>query len=164
MALSEYMKRRQAEKIFGKVPVVKEPKPLKKISDKKAKEIRGEDKSDLDNWFEERRKEMTGNCLFCQGKTEKDNDETFKNSIAHLLAKRKNQFPSVACHPDNWLELCFYGNSCHTNFDNGIITWEFLADSKEFEVIAEKFKKIYPFIPESEKRNLPEPLIKLIEK
>lgn len=164
MALSEYMKRRQTEKIFGKIKETKEQKPLKKISDKKAKEIRGDDKSDLDKWFEERRAEMTGKCLFCQGKTEKDNDDTYKFSIAHLLPKRKNMFPSVACHPFNFLELCYYGNSCHSNFDNGIITWEFLADSKEFEVIAEKFKKIYPFITESEKRNLPEPLIKLIEK
>lgn len=162
MPLSEYMKSRQNQKLFGKAPDKKQPAPLKKISDKKKKELAGESKSDLDNWFEDRRKEMTGKCLFCGGKTERDNDDTFKNSIAHLLPKRKNQFPSVACHPENFLELCFFGNSCHTNFDAGIITWEFLADSKEFDIIAEKFKKIFPFIPENEKRNLPEVLRKVI--
>lgn len=148
---------------FGKTAEKKEPVPLKKISDKKKKELAGESKSDLDNWFEERRKEMTGVCLFCGGKTERDNDDTFKNSIGHLLPKRKNMFPSIACHPDNWIELCFYGNSCHTNFDNGIITWEFLADSKEFEVIAAKFKKIYPYIPETERKNIPDVLLNLVE-
>lgn len=43
-----------------------------------------------------------------------------------------------------------------------IITWEFLADSKEFEVMAEKFKKIYPYIPDNEKKNIPEQLLKLV--
>lgn len=143
----------------------KEPKPIARVSEKKKamdaeeKKMRG---GDLENWFEERRKEMVGVCLFCGGKTEKMSEETFKHSIAHLLAKRKSMFPSVACHPDNWIELCFYGNSCHTNFDSGIITWEFLADSKEWEVIAEKFKRIYPHIPESERKNIPEQLQKLI--
>lgn len=162
MALSEYMKSRQTQKLFGKTTEKKAPVPIKKISDKKKKELSGETKSDLDSWFEDRRKEMTGKCLFCGGKTEVHNDDTFKNSIAHILPKRKNQFPSVACHPDNWVELCFFGNSCHTNFDAGIITWEFLADSKEWEVIAGKFLKIYPYINEIEKRNLPEVLLKLV--
>lgn len=162
--MSDYLNQRRNEMLFGKTTEKKQPVPLKKISDKKAKQLSGETKSDLDNWFEERRKEMTGVCLFCGGKTEKDNDDTYRCSVAHLLPKRKNMFPSVACHPENFLELCHFGNSCHQNFDNGIITWEFLRDSKEWEIIVGKFKKIYPFIPESEKRNIPELLIKEVEK
>jgi hypothetical protein len=160
---NDYINTRRNLKLFGKTTEKKPPTPIKKVSDKKAAELKGETKSDLDDWFEERRKEMSGVCLFCQGKTEKDNDDTFKFSIAHLLPKRKNMFPSIACHPENWIELCYYGNSCHTNFDNGTITWEFLADSKEFEIIVAKFKKIYPFITESERRNIPEVLLKAVE-
>jgi hypothetical protein len=161
--MSDYLINRRNQKLFGKAPDKKEPKPIAKISQKKKKELAGEDKSDLDKWFEERRAEMTGVCLFCGSPTEKHNDDTFKHSVAHLLPKRQNMFPSIACHPDNWIELCFYSNSCHTNFDTGIITWEFLADSKEWEVIAAKFLKIYPYIPENEKRNIPEVLLRLVE-
>lgn len=121
-----------------------------------------DDKVKKENWFKERRREMTGRCLFCGSKTEKYNDKTYKNSIAHLLAKRPTMFPSVATNKDNWLELCFYNNSCHANFDNCMITWEFLKDSLEWKVIVDKFKKIYPFIAEKEKKNIPELLLKEI--
>jgi hypothetical protein len=160
--MSDYLQYRRNQKLFGKVTEPKNRTPIKKISDKKAAEIKGESKSDLDKFFEQAREAMTGKCLFCGGKTEKFNDDTYRFSIAHLLPKRKNMFPSVACHSDNFLELCHFGNSCHTNFDSGIITWEFLADSAEWKIISEKFLKIYPFILESEKRNLPEQLLKLV--
>jgi hypothetical protein len=127
------------------------------------KEMAEKNNAGLDLWFAQRRKEMTGKCLFCNGKTEKYNDSTFKRSIAHLLAKRGNMFPSVAQNPDNWLELCFYGNSCHTNLDNGMITWEFLRDSKEWDVIVTKFKKIYPFIALNERGRIPEILLKELD-
>lgn len=112
-------------------------------------------------WFENRRAEMTGQCLFCNGKSEKDNDTSFRHSIAHLLPKKEGfgGFPSVATHPDNWIELCYYGNSCHSNFDNSIITWEYLKETSAWPVIVEKFKKVYPFIVEKEKRNIPDLLL-----
>lgn len=124
------------------------------------KELRVGGDSVFDKWFEERRKEMTGKCVFCGGKTEKKNDVTYRNSIAHLLPKRPTMFPSIATHPDNWLELCFYGNSCHTNFDNSTISWELLADSNEWKMIVNKFKLVYPFIAPEEHKNIPELLLK----
>lgn len=134
----------------------------KEAAEKKSASVEGVDnKQDL--WFTERRKEMTGRCVFCGGKTEKNNDVTYRNSVAHLLAKRKSMFRSVATHPDNWLELCFYGNSCHTNFDNSIITWELLADSNEWKIIVDKFKLIYPSIAPEEHKNIPELLLKEIQ-
>lgn len=149
------------------------PKPKKnyvipKLSEKRKQKLKEQKEINSDDtqwkWFEERRKEMTGVCVFCGGKSEKDNDETYRRSIAHLLAKRKDYgCPSVKVHPENWLELCHFGNSCHTNFDNGIITWEFLRDSAEWGIIVTKFKKIYPFILESEKKNIPEILLKEFE-
>lgn len=151
-----------APKTTGKKP----PKPIPKVS-KKRQEALLEDKksgdSKLDQWFEERRKEMTGRCALCSGKTEKANDETYRRSIHHLFDKRKTMFPSIACHPDNFLEVCFWGNSCHQNIHNGNISWQLLADSAEWKIIVTKFKKIYPFIAESERKNIPEQLLKEIQ-
>jgi hypothetical protein len=110
----------------------------------------------LDKWFEARRKEMTGRCALCNGMTEKHNDETYRRSIHHLFDKRRNMFPSIATHEDNWLEVCFFGNSCHTNIHNGTISWSMLRDSAGWSVIVEKFKKVYMYIAEEERRNIPE--------
>lgn len=146
---------------LGQLPkeaVAKEKKPLNKIGAKKRaeleeKKISGD--SALDLWFEARRKEMSGLCELCGGKTCRDDDDLYRRSIHHILDKRPAMFPSVALHEDNWMEVCFWGNSCHTNIHNGTITWELLHDSLEWKVIVDKFKKIYPFIKEEEKKNLP---------
>jgi hypothetical protein len=146
------------------LPTRKEKKPLKKVSDKKklADSLDKGSDSELDLWFVAKRREMKGRCLFCNQKTEKENDETYRRSIAHLLPKNKNSFPSVATHPDNFIELCFHNNSCHTNFDTGKITWEFIFDSKEAEIIREKLMNILPMVAENERKNkLYDKLVKL---
>ncbi len=134
-------------------------KSEKKLAKEKADREAGID-SALDLWFEARRKEMKGRCCLCGGKSEKNNDATYRNSIHHILDKRPAMFPSVSCHEDNWLELCFYGNSCHTNIHNLTITWDLLRDSAEWQMIVEKFKKIYPHIHPDEHKNIPELLLK----
>lgn len=145
------------EKKVYRIPKVSE-KRKQKIAQQKA----NEGDNGLDLWFEARRKEMTGRCCLCNGKSEKNNDETYRRSIHHLLEKRPAMFPSVALHEDNWLEVCFWGNACHTNIHSGTITMELLRDSAEWDIIATKFKKIYPFIAENERENIPEILLKEI--
>lgn len=145
------------------IPKQKPTYYLPKVSKKKAAQLalQQDNKGDngLDKWFEERRKEMTGRCVLCNGTTEKHNDDTYRRSIHHLFDKKKALFPSVALHSDNWLELCFYGNSCHQNIHNRTITWELLRDSKEWEIIVAKFKKIFPYITQEERKNIPEILL-----
>lgn len=137
-------------------PPVKEKKGIAKVSEKRKAKIEQEKQdTTLDAWFEERRKQMTGRCDHCGGKTTKNDDKLFKHSIAHLLPKRTNMFPSVATHPDNWLELCFFGKSCHTNYDNNILD---LTDLNCFDKAIEKFERIYPSIDRKERRNIPEAL------
>lgn len=171
--MNDYLSKRLAHINSGRPLPEKKIKYIRKVSLKRQAKLDEQKKLDvatkgkgvkteLDLWFEARRSEMTGKCLFCGGKTEKYNDETFKRSIAHLLPKRKKMFPSIATNPDNWLELCFYSNSCHTNFDNGMITWDFLKDSKEWEIIVTKFRKMYPNIAEIERKNIPEQLLKTL--
>jgi hypothetical protein len=101
---------------------------------------------------------MTGVCMNCGGKTCADNDKEYKRSVAHILPKA--YFKSVATHPDNFLELCFYGNSCHTNFDNKMLD---LIEMNCFDTIIEKFTKIYPAIAQEEKRRIPSILIEYLK-
>lgn len=146
-----------------KKPIPK--KSQKKIAEEKEQKLAGTD-SEMDMFFEAMRKRMVGVCFFCGGKTEKDNDETYRRSIAHLYPKRSlNQggFPSVGTHEENWVELCHYGNSCHQNFDSGMISWEFIKDSKEWLTIRAKLIDIMPFIaPEERKNKLYDRLVKLV--
>lgn len=126
------------------------------IKPKVAKDI------ELEAWFMDRRDEMTGKCCLCGGRTQKNDDETYRNSIHHLFEKRPIMFPSVKTHPDNWLELCFYGNSCHTNIHNGRITWQLLLDSAERGMILYKVEKVMPFIQEVNK--IPDCLLETLNK
>ncbi len=139
------------------LPTKKTPKPIAKVSKKRAaQEARDREAGTdgiLDRWFEERRKELTGFCALCGGKSEKHNDETYRRSIHHLLEKRKNMFPSLAVHPVNFLEVCFYGNSCHQNIHGGKITWELLFDSQEWRIIKPKLEVLLPMCTAEEKKN-----------
>lgn len=154
---------------------------LKQISDKKRARLAegkktGSDEA-MDKWFLERRAEMTGICIFCKGKTEKDNDGnrevsddgtikirrdiSYRNSAAHLFPKRKNMFPSIALHPENCLELCFFGNSCHTNFDAHMIELEDVKYNfpQAWEIIIRKAKILYYCMTKEEKARVPEILL-----
>lgn len=109
-------------------------------------------------WFDERRGEMTGKCRHCGGKTLKHNDKMFYYCIAHILPKA--YFKSVATHHDNWIELCFYGNSCHTNLDNHAID---LMELNCFDEVVAKFVRMYPDIDPDEKRRIPSVLLQYVE-
>jgi len=139
----------------AKLPKVKKVYRIPKVSPKKQREIeegkkRGGD-SEMDLFFRSLRKGMKNKCLFCGGPTMKGDDEKFHFSLAHLLPKKI--FKSVATNPDCIIELCFYNNSCHTNFDNGMITWEFIKDSKEWEIIKEKLLNVLPLVSLEERKH-----------
>lgn len=103
----------------------------------------------LEQWFQDRHKEMTGICKNCGGKTQKG-QKNYKNSIAHILPKA--YFLSVSTHPDNFIELCFYGESCHTNMDNKTLD---LIDMNCFDEIVEKVTRMYTHIAPEERRRIP---------
>jgi len=140
------------------------PKEKKRyvIPKKSAKRIEQEKSYSGDNamweWFAEGRKEMTGKCEHCGGKTMKDDDEKYHYSIAHILPKA--YFPSIALHPLNRIELCFYQNSCHTNYDNKILD---LMDMNCFDKIVKRVAAMYPLIEKSERRRIPQILLDYIE-
>lgn len=163
--MSDYLKKRQ-ELIFQGRPLPEKKKhTIAKVSEKRAKKLleqkeKGTD-SEMDLFFKSQRKGMTGRCLFCNGDTMKKDVEKFHFSLAHLLPK--SIFKSVATHPSITIELCFYGESCHTNFDNGMITWDFIKDSAEWLIIREKLLEVLPLVAEEERKHkLYDKLIKLV--
>lgn len=151
--IEDRMKRKMG--LLPPLPTRKDKKPIAKKSAKKILEEKEQKESgtdgEMDRFFLAMRKRMKGKCFICGEKTEKDNDDKYKFSIAHLFPKKPSMFPSIATHPSNWLELCFYGNSCHTNFDTGKITFELLKDSKEWDVIVEKFHELAPLLTDEER-------------
>lgn len=113
--------------------------------------------AELQRWFEARRREMSGVCMNCGGKTQKYADN-YKNSVAHLLPKA--YFKSVATHPLNWIELCFYGDSCHTNFDNKMLD---ITELNCFDEVIKRFVAMYPSIAQEERQRIPNILLQYIE-
>lgn len=142
-----------------------EPKPKKayRIPAKSAKKLAREkeeaDESGLkEAWFKERRKEMTGKCWHCGDPSCKNNNEYFRHSIAHILPK--NIFESVKYHPLNWIELCFWNKSHHTNFDNKTLD---IIELNCFDEVIKRFVSIYPDIAPNERKYIPDVLLQYIE-
>ena len=147
----------------------KQPKPKSKyriprVSEKKkaelkeAKEIKLAGGSEMDRWFNDRREEMYGFCLHCGGASCKHNDKYFKFSIAHILPK--NIFKSVKTHPLNWIELCFWDKSCHTNFDNKTLD---ITELNCFNEVIERFVAMYPDIAPKERKYIPDVLLQYVK-
>lgn len=113
--------------------------------------------TELDSWFEERRAEMNGICKHCGGISCKADDKYFKFSLAHILPKRI--FKSVATHPQNWIELCFWSPSCHTNFDNYTLD---IIQLNCFDEVIEKFVAMYPEIDKKERKYIPDALLQYV--
>lgn len=112
----------------------------------------------LDQWFLDRRKELTGKCKHCGGRTCKGDPLYYKHSVCHILPKRL--FPSVATHPLNSIELCFWNNNCHAAMDNNILD---MTDMHCWNEIVEKFVKMYPDIDPKERRHIPDAILQYVE-
>jgi len=136
----------------AKLPKEKKKYTIPKVSAKKKSAPKADEDDELPGWFEDRRKEMKGKCSNCGKRSCAHDDKYYRFSIAHILPKA--YFPSVKTHPENWIELCFWGqNSCHTNFDNGILD---LTEMSNWNEIIVKFQKLYPLLTAKEKGRVPE--------
>ncbi len=160
-----YLEQRRAFIEAGRPPKEKKIYKIPPISKKKAALMEAEKGltsvgggNELDRWFNERRKEMNGSCGHCGGKSCKDSDQYFKFSICHILPKA--YFPSVATNLNNWLELCFWNQSCHTLMDNKILD---LTEMACWDEIVTKFVAMYPDIAQSEKRRIPSVLLEYVK-
>lgn len=128
--------------------VVKELKPF-------------EGKGEIGKWFVDRKMEMTGRCMHCNGDTmilDKEAGSKFHWSVAHLF--NKASFPSIATHPENWLELCYYSPSCHKNFDDKTLP---ITQLNCFDEVVRKFCILYPLMTTEEKRKVPKVLLPYLD-
>ena len=143
--------------IVAKAQAKYDAEKLEGIADEPPQRAVPKNNAELNRWFAERRKQMTGKCSHCGGATTKNSDIYFKHSLAHILPKA--YFPSVATHPSNFIELCFWNKSCHTNFDN--LTLD-LIDLNCYDEVIEKFLAMYPSIDKKERKRIPEALMNYI--
>lgn len=152
MAANDYMKKRM-EHILSDRPLPEKkkysiPKIGKKRAEKEKQQKESGSDSELDMFFEDRRKRLKGVCFFCHCYTTWKNDSLWRIAIAHLLPKSK--FLSVATNENNWVELCM---ECHRSFDDGMISWEMLYDSHEWKYLKPKLELLLPLVKEEERKN-----------
>ena len=60
----------------------------------------------------------------------------------------------------NWVELCFFQNSCHTNFDTHSID---LTELNCYDVVIERFIAMYPDIDPKERKYIPDTLLQYVK-
>ena len=166
--MSDYFKKRQGQAL-GIIPPDSPKKisiGIKPISDKKAaaikaeKEARGGDDTELQKWYKGRQKFLTGKCARCGATYNKKELSAAIASTAHILAKRPEMFPSVATHPQNFLELPPYCG-CHNWFDN-LASWDEIKESVLWPEIVEKFVMIEPCIDLEERHRITKELMDAI--
>lgn len=136
-------------KTTGKKP----PKPIAKKSAKKIKEEKEAKKevdmdgdTQLQKWYKNRQKQLTGKCMRCGTPYDHKNFKYAIAATAHIFAKRDNQFPSVALNKNNFIELgsmC----GCHHWYDN-FASWEEIALSRIWPLVLERFRLFEPHITE----------------
>lgn len=147
---------------LGQLPKESGPKPkkpIKRIGDKKASEMKaakvelGEDDSMKEGWFKRRRTEMTGTCQCgCGMPSSKQDDKNFRSSICHIFPQRL--FQSVQFNHLNWVERKFWAtegtSACHAQMDNkSMDLWPQMAD---WDDIKEKFLALEPLLTDEERK------------
>lgn len=103
--------------------------------------------SALYDWFMDRGKELTGKCAHCRKKSSKGDPKYERFSVAHIFPKA--YFPSVATHPSNFIELCFWDESCHTSYDQQGI--EYLLDGPAWSLMVERFNTFEHLLTQEER-------------
>ncbi len=145
------------------LPTKKERKPMKKVSDKRAKQIadekeaRGDGDTEMQRFFKSAVKRMTGYCAETGLKTETKIFQYAVMSIAHIIPKSKAL--SIATHPLNWIEL---NVDFHHKFD--ALSWEEKEKLGCWPVIHQRLVSMFPNVSEEDKRHYPESVLNWIEK
>ena len=98
-------------------------------------------------WYRDRGFELTGACAACGGPTCKGHPKFEKFSVAHIFPKAI--FPSVELHNLNYIELCFWDNNCHGNYDNQGI--ETIVDTPAWPIMVKRFHVFEHLLSDEEK-------------
>jgi hypothetical protein len=169
----------RAIKAAAGLPKPKKYKPIAKKSAKKLKQEAEErdiikesvelGKStgipDQEQWFEDRMKESLPVCMNCGMEAnwllQPEYKKIWRACQAHILPKRKTQFPSVATHPMNHLVLFpVWGGhlcGCHNEFDS---SWFNATTMKVWGIAIHRFKEFESAIAPKERYRIPEQFLK----
>lgn len=121
---------------------------IPKQSEKKKQQVKDEKPGrDLQNeWFAAiEAKEFSKGYCNCWNCGEKILRAFARTAIAHVLPKRKNQFPSVKTHPFNYLILGA-GCGCHQDYD---ASWQDASQMNIWGEALRRFEIIQPDIKDS---------------
>lgn len=176
MDAADNIRRIKEQASLPKQPKIR--KPIAKVSEKKKKQLRAEKElieqarefnlpaeGDQEQWFIDRMAENVPVCMNCGMEAawllQPEYEKIWRACQAHILPKRKAQFPSVATHPLNHLILFpVWGGhlcGCHDEYDSG---WYNATTMKVWGLAKSKFKQFESAIAPSERRRIPEQLLK----
>lgn len=150
-----YLKKRMNNILAGRPRPPKKqysiPKKSKKLIEKEReeKEKRGGGDTELQKFFKNCMKRMSGVCSETGLKTETHIYQYAIMSICHILPKRL--CPSVATNPLNWIELI---PDKHHLWDN--ISWDERATWGNWPKVRERLVMIYDDLAEDELRHFPD--------
>lgn len=156
--MSNYLLQRRNLKLGLTTNPVKEKKPIANESQKKKEEkkLQKPAKDLLNDWFNEiEEKEWQNGKCNCWNCGEVILKPFARTAIAHILPKRKNQFPSVATQPMNYLILGA-GCGCHNEFDT---SWSDASKMQVWKKAVERFLIFQHAISAEEFKRLPEVLV-----
>jgi len=161
MALSEYMKTRQAAAMgLGKPVEEKKPYSIPKVSAKQREKIKSDapNKKELNEWFAKIQgiESDGGNGCRCMECNAFIPEQFIRCAIAHLLPKKL--FKSVATNDLNYLILGA-GCGCHYKSDRA----DKFVKMKVWPEAAERIKQMLPLLPAKEYKHIPVEILKALE-
>lgn len=127
------------------------PKSLKKQAEEKEAKEAGTDTA-LDKWFEDKMTNSLRKCENCGKSLAHYNDSDWRGSQHHVLEKAL--YLSVSSHPTNHLVLGKW--CCHHVWH---VSWEKASQMAIFPKALDIIKILYPFLPQEEKKKLPDIVI-----
>lgn len=141
-----------------RIPRQSEKKKKQLAEEKELQKINGDTK---EQWYDDRMKENIPVCMNCGMEAnwllQPEYEKIWRACQAHILPKRKTQFPSVATHPLNHLVLFpVWGGhlcGCHDEFDS---SWFNATTMKVWEIAVHRFKDFESAIEPKERRHIPE--------
>lgn len=121
-----------------------------------------------EQWFKDRMAESLPICMNCgmdaQWLLLPEYEKIWRACQAHVLPKRKSQFPSVATHPMNHMVLFpVWGGhlcGCHDEYDSG---WYNATTMKVWEIAVSRFKEFEACIAPKERRHIPDALMQYVK-